>query len=99
MNIFRRIKIGCAALFGKRKLDGEMEVEMRSHIEMRTRANLSDGTDMNLTGTGATERVSVQRTPQPGLFVAEIGEGTKHPARCTALGQFQALTQGFLMLF
>ncbi|HEY3853286.1 MAG TPA: ABC transporter permease [Verrucomicrobiae bacterium] len=31
------------ALFGKRKLDAEMDEEMRSHVEMRTQANINAG--------------------------------------------------------
>ncbi|HEY3853300.1 MAG TPA: ABC transporter permease [Verrucomicrobiae bacterium] len=43
MNYFKKIRSRLRALFGKRKLDGEMDEEMRSHIELRTRANLAAG--------------------------------------------------------
>src|SRR5438874_10554365 len=43
MNCWRKLKIRLRALFQKRKLDAEMDEEMRSHIEMQTRENLDAG--------------------------------------------------------
>jgi predicted permease len=43
MNIARWLRARLCALFQKRKLDSEMDEEMRSHIEMRTQANIAAG--------------------------------------------------------
>jgi putative ABC transport system permease protein len=43
MNLWQRIREDCRALFGKAKLDREMDEEMRAHIEMRTQANIVAG--------------------------------------------------------
>jgi predicted permease len=43
MNILRRFKVWFRALFQKRKLDAEMDEEIRSHIELRTEANIEAG--------------------------------------------------------
>src|SRR6266446_4855630 len=43
MDCLRRIETLLRALFQKRALDAEMDEEMRSHIEMRTRQNIEAG--------------------------------------------------------
>jgi putative ABC transport system permease protein len=43
MNLPQRIQSRIRALFRKRKLDAEMDEEMRSHIEMRTQSNIRAG--------------------------------------------------------
>ena len=43
MNAWRKLQLRVRALFGKRKLDAEMDDEMRSHIELRTQANIEAG--------------------------------------------------------
>ena len=43
MNWLRAIQTRFRSLFGKRKLDADMDAEMRSHIEMRTQANIEAG--------------------------------------------------------
>ncbi len=43
MNYLKRIRSRLRALFGKSKLDGEMDEEMRSHVEMRTQRNIEAG--------------------------------------------------------
>ena len=43
MNLWRRMQHWLQALFRKAQLDREMDEEMRSHIELRTRANLEVG--------------------------------------------------------
>jgi predicted permease len=43
MNILKRILVRFQALFHKRKLDSEMDQEMRSHIEQRTLHNIEAG--------------------------------------------------------
>src|SRR4051794_29599581 len=43
MNWLKQIQSRFRALFGKRQLDAEMDEEMRSHIELRTQANLEAG--------------------------------------------------------
>src|SRR2546426_8399300 len=43
MNCLRRIETLLRALFQKRALDAEMDVEMLAHIEMRTRENIEAG--------------------------------------------------------
>src|SRR6266566_8094466 len=43
MNSWRIFQLRLRALFQKRKLDGEMDEEMRLHIEMQTQENLEAG--------------------------------------------------------
>jgi putative ABC transport system permease protein len=43
MNILRKFARGIRALFQKRKLDAEMDDEMRSHIEMRMQLHIDSG--------------------------------------------------------
>jgi predicted permease len=43
MNIVRWLRARLRVLFQKHKLDAEMDEEMRSHIEMRTQANIAAG--------------------------------------------------------
>jgi hypothetical protein len=43
MNWWRRNGFRFRALFAKRKLDAEMNEEMRSHIEMQTLENIDGG--------------------------------------------------------
>src|SRR5437870_317937 len=43
MNGWRKLQLRLRALFQKRKLDAEMDEEMRSHIEMQTRENIEAG--------------------------------------------------------
>src|SRR5688500_1879172 len=43
MNPFRRIRLRCAALFKKERLDARMNDEMRAHLEMQIQANLDAG--------------------------------------------------------
>src|SRR5213080_1842721 len=43
MNWRRKLQVRLRALFQKRKLDAEMDEEMRSHIEMQTQENIGAG--------------------------------------------------------
>ena len=43
MNPWRKLQLRLRALLQKRKLDAEMDEEMRSHIEMRTQENIDAG--------------------------------------------------------
>src|SRR5882724_8141260 len=43
MNLLKTIQTRLAALLRKRRLDTEMDEEMRSHIEMRTQQNIEAG--------------------------------------------------------
>src|SRR6266480_2713230 len=43
MNWRRKLQLRLRALFQKRKLDAEMDEEMRSHVEMPTQENLDGG--------------------------------------------------------
>src|SRR5206468_5253551 len=43
MNCWRKLNLRFRALFQKRKLDAEMDEEMRSHIEMQTQENIEAG--------------------------------------------------------
>src|SRR3989442_7850818 len=43
MNWWRKLQVRLHALFQKRKLDDEMDEEMRSHIEMQTQENIEAG--------------------------------------------------------
>ena len=48
MNWFHKLRLRSRALFRKRKLDAQMDDEMRSHIEMQTQENIEEG--MNVSG-------------------------------------------------
>src|SRR5437667_8724881 len=43
MNLWSKLHLRLRALFQRRKLDAEMDEEMRSHIEMRTQENIDAG--------------------------------------------------------
>src|SRR5213596_3002020 len=43
MNWLRKLRVRIRALFKKRKLDAEMDEEMRAHLEMQTQENLNAG--------------------------------------------------------
>jgi macrolide transport system ATP-binding/permease protein len=43
LNLIKRMRDWLAALMQKRKLDAEMDEEMRAHVELRTRENLKTG--------------------------------------------------------
>src|SRR5665213_2408054 len=43
MNLAQTIISRLRAMIGKRKLDAEMDEEMRSHVEMRTQENVAAG--------------------------------------------------------
>ena len=43
MKLWKKIWSGVRALFRKEHLDREMDEEMRSHIELRTQANIAAG--------------------------------------------------------
>src|SRR6266853_2345881 len=43
MNWFQKLRLRSRALFRKRKLDAQMDDEMRSHIEMQTQENIEAG--------------------------------------------------------
>src|SRR5438034_6886884 len=43
MNRWRKLNLRFRTLFQKRKLDAEMDEEMRSHIEMQTQENIEAG--------------------------------------------------------
>src|SRR5688572_13110897 len=43
MNSWRKLQLRLRALFQKRRLDAEMDEEMRAHIEMQTQENLDAG--------------------------------------------------------
>ncbi|SRR6266536_2880373 len=43
MNLWSKLELRLRALFQKRKLDAEMDEEMRAHIEMQTQENIKAG--------------------------------------------------------
>ena len=43
MDFVRSILSRCAALFGKRKLDADLDEELRSHIDLAVEENLEHG--------------------------------------------------------
>lgn len=45
MNSFEKMKSRLRTIFSRRRLDREMEEEMRGHVEMRRRANMASGMD------------------------------------------------------
>ena len=43
MNLLHQLQAQLRGLFQRRKLDAEMDDEMRSHVEMRTKENIEAG--------------------------------------------------------
>ncbi len=56
MNIWHRIKTRICALFERRKLDWEMDEEMRTHVELRTQANIAAGMNGDVARVAALRR-------------------------------------------
>jgi hypothetical protein len=88
VNILRRLEVWFRALFQKRKLDAEMDEEMRSHIELRTEANIEAGMnpmEAHLAALGQfgwTELIKEQCRDQRGVlriesFVQDIRFGAR----------------------
>jgi predicted permease len=88
MNFLNQIKARLAALFRKRKLDAEMDAEISSHIELRTRANMEAGMNPEearfaaLRQFGWTESIKETCREQRGvrwmeIFAQDIGYGTR----------------------
>jgi predicted permease len=88
MNFLQIIQSRLGALFGKRKLDAEMDQEMRSHIEMRTHENIAAGMNRDearlaaLRGFGWTESIKETCREQRGVsWIEDFGQDMRYGAR------------------
>jgi putative ABC transport system permease protein len=88
MNFLNQIKARLAALFRKRKLDADMDDEMRSHIELRTRANIEAGMNPEearfaaLRQFGWTESIKETCREQRGLtWLENLAQDIRYGAR------------------
>src|SRR6058998_4244808 len=88
MNGWRKLELRLRALFQKRKLDAEMDDEMRSHIEMQTQENLDAG--MNpaearyaaLRQFGRVESIKETCREQRGVsWIENLGQDIRYGAR------------------
>ena len=77
MNLLGRLKSRLAALFRKSDLDNEMSEEMRSHVELRTQANIEAGMNPEEARFGAlrqfgwTESIKEECREQRGVRLLE----------------------------
>src|SRR5438445_13067157 len=77
MNLWRRFQGPLRSLFQKRHLDAEMDKEMRSHIELRTRQNIEAGMSADearyaaLRQFGRSESLKETCREQRGVFLFE----------------------------
>jgi hypothetical protein len=88
MNCLGRIQTRVRALFGKEKLDADMDDEMRSHIAMRTQQNIELG--MNLAEArfaalrqfGWTESIKETCREQRGVtWLENLAQDIRYEAR------------------
>ena len=83
MNWWRKLQLRLRALFQKRKLDAEMDEEMRSHIEMQTQENIEASWrhwrgshfawSMTLWPTNRMQRTPIDRVSVPYQMSAARG--------------------------
>ena len=77
MNLYRTIQLRLSSLFARRKLDAEMDEEIRSHIELRTQANIEAGMNPEearfaaLRQFGWTESIKENCREQRGVSLLE----------------------------
>jgi putative ABC transport system permease protein len=88
MNWLRRIQTRFHSLFRKRELDAEMDEELRSHIELRTQANIEAGMNPEearfaaLQQFGWTESIKEDCRDQHGVHWLEgLAQDFRHGAR------------------
>lgn len=88
MNLWNQLTFRLAALFRKRELDAEMNDEMRSHIEMRTQANIEAGMNPEearfaaLRQFGWTESIKENCREQRGVtWLENLAQDIRYGAR------------------
>src|SRR5207244_5884078 len=88
MNWSRKLQVRLRALFQKRKLDAEMDEEMRSHIEMQTQENIDAGMNPEqaryaaLRQFGWMESIKETCREQRGVnWIENLGQDVRYGAR------------------
>src|SRR5882724_13661955 len=88
MNSWRKLQLRLRALFQKRKLDAEMDDEMRSHIEMQTQENLDAGMNPEearyaaLRQFGWVESIKAKCREQRGVnWIENLAQDVRYGAR------------------
>ncbi|HEX3989198.1 MAG TPA: ABC transporter permease, partial [Verrucomicrobiae bacterium] len=88
MNWLQTIQARFRAAFNKRKLDQEMDEEMRSHVEMRTQQNVAAGMSLEearlaaLKEFGWTESIKETcREQRAGRWIEDFGQDIRYGAR------------------
>src|SRR5947209_12033190 len=88
MTWWRKLQLRLRALFQKRKLDDEMDEEMRSHIEMQTQENIEAGMNPEearyaaLRQFGWIESIKETCRDQRGLsWIENLGQDVRYGAR------------------
>jgi predicted permease len=88
MNLWNQFASRLAALFRKRKLDADMDDEMRSHIELRTQANIDAGMNSEearfaaLRQFGWTESIKETCREQRGVtWLENLAQDIRYGAR------------------
>src|SRR6266496_4688123 len=84
----RKLQVRLRALFQRRKLDAEMDEEMRSHIEMQTQENLDSGMNPDearyaaLRQFGWVESMKETCRDQRGVsWIENLGQDLRYGAR------------------
>src|ERR1700679_2141174 len=88
MSLAQEIRRRWRALFGKRRLDLEMDEEMRAHVEMRAQANVEAGMGSEearreaLGNFGPTESVKEMCRDQRGVrWIEDFGQDVRYGLR------------------
>jgi hypothetical protein len=88
MNAWRNLSNAARAIFQARKLDAELDKEMRAHIEMRTEANIEAGMNPEearfaaLRQFGWTESIKETCRDQRGVrWIENLGQDVRYGAR------------------
>src|SRR5437660_5620251 len=84
----RKLQLRLRALFQKRKLDADMDAEMRAHIEMQTQENLNSGVNPEearcaaLRQFGWVESIKETCREQRGVsWIENLGQDIRYGAR------------------
>src|SRR5881397_939020 len=88
MNLWSKFQLRLRALFQKEKLDGQMDDEMRSHIEMQTQENIEAGMNPEearyaaLREFGWMESIKEACREQRGVdWIENLGRDIRYSAR------------------
>src|SRR5262245_64313582 len=88
MNWLHKLRLQIRALSQKVKLDADMDEEMRSHIELRTQANIDAGMNPEearfaaLRQFGWTESIKEECRDQRGVsWIENLGQDIRYGAR------------------